>query len=111
MPELPEMQALSERLDALLAGSSLAGFAPLQFSAAKTFDPPADSLVGRTLDGIGRRGKYLIFNFGGPRLLIHLSQGGRIDVEQPPKSTRPKGAVLRLVFEARPSLLIKEYGT
>jgi formamidopyrimidine-DNA glycosylase len=111
VPELPEMQALSERLDALLAGSSLAGFAPLQFSAAKTFDPPADSLVGRTLDGLGRRGKYLIFDFGGPRLLIHLSQGGRIDVEQPPKTTRPKGAVLRLVFEERPSLLIKEYGT
>jgi formamidopyrimidine-DNA glycosylase len=105
------MQALSERLDALLAGSALAGYAPLQFSAAKTFDPPADSLVGRTLDRVGRRGKYLIFDFGGPRLLIHLSQGGRIDVEQPAKTTRPKGAVLRLLFQERPSLLIKEYGT
>lgn len=105
------MQALSERLDALLSGSSLAGYVPLQFSAAKTFDPPADSLVGSTLEHVGRRGKFLIFDFGGPRLLVHLSQGGRIDVERPPKSTRPKGAVLRLLFDGRPSLLVKEYGT
>jgi formamidopyrimidine-DNA glycosylase len=111
VPELPELQALSERLDALLSGASLAGYMPIQFSAAKTFDPPADSLVGKTLEQVGRRGKYLVFGFGGSRLLIHLSQGGRIDVEDPPKSTRPKGGVLRLLFEGRPSLLVKEYGT
>lgn len=111
MPELPEVQALAERLEALLAGAQLAATDALQFSALKTFDPQPESLVGRELARVGRRGKYLVFDFGGPRLLVHLSQGGRIDVEDPPKRTRPKGAVLRLRFDGRPSVLVKEFGT
>lgn len=110
MPELPEIRALSERLDDLLSGQKLTGLTVLQFSAAKTFDPPVDVAVGSPLAGVGWRAKYLVFDFGGPRLLVHLSQGGRIDVERPPKRSRPKGAVARLTFEGV-SLLIKEYGT
>lgn len=105
------MQALAERLDALLSGARLAVATPLQFSAAKTFEPPVESFAGRSLAAVGRRGKFLILDFAGPRLLVHLSQGGRLDVEDPPKRTRPKGAVLRLAFEDQPALLIKEYGT
>jgi formamidopyrimidine-DNA glycosylase len=41
---------------------------------------------------------------------VHLSQGGRIDVESPPKTTKPRGAVVRLRFEERPSVLVKEFG-
>jgi formamidopyrimidine-DNA glycosylase len=47
----------------------------------------------------------------GRRLLVHLSQGGRVDVEAPPKSTKPRGAVVRLRFQERPSLLVKEFGS
>ncbi len=111
MPELPEVQALAERLDALLAGSLLAGLDPLQFSALKTYDPPPESLVGEGLEAVGRRGKYLVLGFGGPRLLVHLSQGGRVVVEDPPKRTRPRGGVVRLRFDARPSVLVREFGT
>jgi formamidopyrimidine-DNA glycosylase len=111
MPELPEVQALAERLDAVLAGSTLAGLDPLQFSALKTYDPPPETLLGRILNGVGRRGKYVAFRFDGLRLLAHLSQGGRIVVEDPPKTTKPRGAVLRLRFDRRPSVLVKEFGT
>ena len=111
MPELPEMQALAERLNTYVGGADLAGATILQFSALKTFDPAIDDLVGRPVVDVGRRGKYLVFDLDGPRLLVHLSQGGRVDVEEPPKQTRPKGAVARLFFEGRPSVLIKEYGT
>jgi formamidopyrimidine-DNA glycosylase len=111
VPELPEVQALAERLHGLLAGAPLSGLDPLQFSALKTYDPPPESLLGRTLGAVGRRGKYVVFGFDGPRLLVHLSQGGRIGVEDPPKATKPRGAVLRLRFEGRPSLLVKEFGT
>jgi formamidopyrimidine-DNA glycosylase len=111
VPELPEVEALAERLDALLAGAPLSGLNPLQFSALKTYAPPPESLLGRTLGAVGRRGKYVVFGFDGPRLLVHLSQGGRIGVEDPPKATKPRGAVLRLRFEGRPSLLVKEFGT
>jgi formamidopyrimidine-DNA glycosylase len=111
VPELPEVQALAERLETLLSGAQLAEATPLQFSALKTFDPPPDALAGKTLDGVGRRGKYLLFRFDGPRLVVHLSQGGRIDVEDPPKSTRPRGGVARFRFRERPSVLVKEFGT
>lgn len=111
MPELPEVQALAERLDALLRGAVFAGSDPLQFSALKTYDPAPESLHGRELAAVGRLGKYLVWDFSGPRLLVHLSQGGRIDVENPLKRTRPKFGVVRLRFADRPSVLVKEFGT
>jgi formamidopyrimidine-DNA glycosylase len=112
MPELPEMQALAERLDAVLVGAALTRADPLGFTALKTVAPDPASLVGHSVTGVGRRGKYLVFEFtGGTRLLIHLSQAGRLDIESPPKATRPRGAVVRLVFDDGRALLIREYGT
>ncbi len=111
MPEYPEIQALAERLDALYAGTTLSRAEPLQFSALKTVEPSPDSLTGMTLLRVGRRGKWLILEFDGPRLLIHLSQGGRVTIEDRPGRPRPRGGVLRLRFEERPSLLVKEFGT
>jgi len=105
------MQALAERLDARFAGAVLEAVEPLSFSALKTVEPAPESLVGRRLESVGRRGKYLVARFGGPRLLVHLSQGGRLHVEDPPKSTRPKGAAVRFRFADAPSMLVKEFGT
>jgi formamidopyrimidine-DNA glycosylase len=108
---MPEMQALAERLDGRFAGATLEAIEPLGFSGLKTVEPPPESLVGRRLEGVERRGKYLVVRFGGPRLLIHLSQGGRLHVEDPPKAKRPKGAVVRFRFADAPSVLVKEFGT
>jgi formamidopyrimidine-DNA glycosylase len=111
MPELPEVQALAERLTGAVAGAAFAAADVLQFSSLKTVTPRASELAGRTLERVGRRGKYLVFELGGPRILVHLSQGGRVDVEDPPKSTKPRGAVVRLRFgDDRPSVLVKEFG-
>ncbi|HVX20106.1 MAG TPA: DNA-formamidopyrimidine glycosylase family protein [Acidimicrobiales bacterium] len=102
MPEIPEMQALAERLDAALAGRPLDRYEPLGFTGLKTASPPADDLVGRTVTGVGRRGKYDVLAFdNGLRVAFHLSQGGRIDLESPPKDTRPRGSVVRWVFGPR----------
>jgi formamidopyrimidine-DNA glycosylase len=111
MPELPEMQALAERLDDAVRGATLRSFDILQFSALKTVTPSPFDLVGKDLASVGRRGKYLIFDFDVARALVHLSQGGRVDIEDPPKKTRPKGAVARLSFDGAASILIKEFGT
>ena len=119
MPELPEMQALAERLDALLSGATLTGAVALQFSALKTFEPRPEILVGRRLAGVTRRGKYLVFGFPDEdRVLVHLSQGGRVFLEDAPerKSARtrgggPKGGVVRLAFAERPSVLVREFGS
>jgi formamidopyrimidine-DNA glycosylase len=121
VPELPEVRALAERLDTLLVPTTFEVATALQFSALKTFDPQPASLAGRPLARVGHRGKFLVFDFSEttasdrdephPRLLVHLSQGGRVDVEDPPKTTRPKNGVVRLQFSERPAVLVKEFGT
>ncbi len=112
MPELPEMQALSERLDAAVGGHDLTSVRALQFSALKTYSPDPDTLVGQLVEGVGRRGKYLVWRFdNGTRMLIHLSQGGRVDIEDPPKTTKPRGALVRFTFTDGPGVLLKEFGT
>ena len=110
MPELPEVQALAERLAEAATGAELSAVDLLQFSSLKTVTPRANELIGRTLTRVGRRGKYLVFELGRPRILVHLSQRGRVDVEDPPKATKPRGAVVRLRFRDRPSILVKEFG-
>jgi formamidopyrimidine-DNA glycosylase len=118
MPELPQMQALSERLDAALRGATLDGYEVLGFTALKTVVPSPDSLLGHHLLSVGRRAKYLVFDFGEPgRILVHLSQAGRVDVEWPPKKNKGgKGGAVRLRFlvgEAQEpvAVLVREWGT
>src|SRR5680860_1796961 len=105
------MQALAERLEAAVGGAARAAFEPIGFSGLKTFAPPPESLVGRTVERTGRRGKYLILDFDGPRILVHLSQAGRLDIEEPPKRSRGKGGVVRLLFDNGVALLVREHGT
>ena len=63
------------------------------------------------MDSVGRRGKFLVLTFEDFRLLIHLSQGGRIVFEPTASASRPRGGVVRLRFDRAPSLLVKEFGT
>jgi formamidopyrimidine-DNA glycosylase len=120
VPELPEMQALAERLSALLAGSTLFRVDVLGFSSLKTFAPTPDSVLHRRLLSVARRAKYLVWEFDdGVRVVLHLSQAGRVDVEQPPKQTRPRGSAVRFVFargsaefdEPGVGVLVREYGS
>jgi formamidopyrimidine-DNA glycosylase len=112
VPELPEIRALAERLDEVIAGAAFDRADVLQFSSLKTYSPRPDELHGDPVAGVSNRGKYLVVGFeSGRRLLIHLSQGGRIDVEPSPKTTKPRGSVVRLRFAERPAFLVKEFGT
>jgi formamidopyrimidine-DNA glycosylase len=120
VPELPEMQALAERLDAVLSGKVLRRADLLGFSSLKTYAPSPGDLKGAILEGVTRRAKYLVWHFDdGNRIVLHLSQAGRLDVETPPKKTKPRGAVARFVFGEGSGgldgegigILIREYGT
>ena len=91
MPELPEVQALAERLHDRLAGARFAAVEPLAFSALKTVVPSPAELLGHAVETVGRRGKFLTFQAEGPCLLVHLSQGGRIDLIPAATGGRPKG--------------------
>jgi formamidopyrimidine-DNA glycosylase len=111
MPELPEIQALAERIEERLAGARFVRAYPMSFSGLKTFAPAPDGLSGERLEGVRRRGKFLLLEFGSLRLAVHLSQGGRIDFEDGPGRLKPKGGVVRLTFDRPPALLVKEFGT
>src|SRR5437870_5142584 len=99
MPELPEVQALAERLDTLLAGARFVRAQPLAFSALKTVVPSPEELVGKRLERVERRGKFLVFTLEDLRMLIHLSQGGRIELVPGSRDSRPRGGVVRLRFD------------
>jgi formamidopyrimidine-DNA glycosylase len=113
MPELPEVAAHAERLGAAYAGAELARFEALSFTALKTFDPPPDAAVGRTLDEVGHRGKHLVLRFGEVSYVVHLMQGGRLKPDTG-KAKRPKTGVARWHFtdaRSHPSLMLAEQGT
>ncbi len=105
------MKALSERLRDTFLGAELKRVDVLQFSALKTVSPSPLALNGTSVCDVSNYGKYVWFDFDPARLMLHLSQAGRIEFEDPPKSTKPKGALFRLRFEGRPSVLVKEFGT
>ena len=111
MPELPEIRALAERVDEVAAGGTLRGADVLQFSSLKTVTPRATDLPGAVIERVSSLGKYVVMDLAdGRRVLVHLSQGGRLDIEAPPKATKPRGAVVRSRIEDRPSILVKEFG-
>src|SRR5437867_6943235 len=104
VPEMPELQAAAERLEGALGGAVVERVVPLSASALKTFDPPPRALVGTLLAAVRRRGKYLILDFGGLVLVIHLMQSGRIMV-MPKAPARPRGGLLVVGFGDRGDLL------
>lgn len=109
MPELPEVQAHAERLTEQFRGARLEKFVPFNFTALKTATPRPEEAYGSELGGVGRRGKYLLLDFGRLHFVIHLMQGGRLLVDEK-QSPKPRNGQARFVFEDRPALLLTEAG-
>ncbi|MGH8909090.1 MAG: DNA-formamidopyrimidine glycosylase family protein [Egibacteraceae bacterium] len=109
MPELPEVQAHADRLKDWLSGAVLQQAAPLAFAVLKTYDPPPDAAVGRSLETVTRRGKLLVLRFGETSYVIHLMQGGRLRPEGG-AARRLRGGLMRWRFD-RGALLLTEAGT
>ncbi|HVL32034.1 MAG TPA: DNA-formamidopyrimidine glycosylase family protein [Actinomycetota bacterium] len=107
---MPEMQALAERVDEFVGGRTLTRVTSFGFAALKTVRPSPDDVVGARCVRVSRRGKFFVLELDSVRIAIHLSQGGRVDLENPAKSTKPRGAVVRFGFDGR-AVLVKEFGT
>jgi len=110
VPELPEVQAHAERLDAAYAGTRLERFQPITFTALKTATPPPDLAYGRPLERVGRRAKYLLLEFEPVTFVVHLMQGGRLKDDEK-QSAKPRGGQARFRFEDGRALLLTEQGT
>ncbi|MDP1819062.1 MAG: DNA-formamidopyrimidine glycosylase family protein [Acidimicrobiales bacterium] len=110
MPELPEVQAHAERLDAAFSGATLERFTPIAFTSLKTFAPPPDAAHGHALVFFGRRGKLLLADFGVVTFVVHLMQGGRLKRDEK-QSAKPRNGQARWRFTDGRALLLTEAGT
>ena len=79
MPELPEVQILVNKLAPRLQGARIRN--------VEVRDPKikiAPGIVGRTIQRVWRRGKYIIFNLSGDlHLLVHLRMTGWFEFTEP----------------------------
>jgi formamidopyrimidine-DNA glycosylase len=115
VPELPEVEALVRFLDTQTRGLGVSRAQLATFSALKTFDPPIDSLVGRSFAGWQRRGKYLAADLSGVWLVVHLARGGWIHWRDSLPAGRPKlgkgPLALRVGLDTGAGFDITEQGT
>ena len=103
MPEMPEVQAHSERMAKTLVGLRLGKFQPLNFAGLKTFAPPPDGAVGSRVTSVRSKAKYLLIDFdNGHTHVVHLMQGGRLRVDTK-RARKPRNGIARWVFETSDS--------
>jgi formamidopyrimidine-DNA glycosylase len=112
MPELPEVEIAARRLTAAAAGATVESALAPGMVTMKTFDPPLDSLAGRTLTGIERRGKLFKVQLGGDlTLLIHLMSAGRLQLWDKRASLRDKASRILVRLDGDRELRLREFGT
>ena len=76
MPELPEVETVRKELSKQVTGLT---FETVTCFYQPSFSKGSDSITGRKIDDVKRRGKYLIFCLDdGSRLLIHLRMEGKL---------------------------------
>lgn len=85
MPELPEVETIRRDLEPLVRGRVVVGVEvdratlPLLAGAGSSIEALRASLVGRRIERVGRRGKYLLFGLDDGRTFVaHLRMTGRV---------------------------------
>ena len=122
MPELPEVQALTDFLDGRMRGRVVEGVAVGALNALKTFSPGPDALGGARVTGVGRHGKWIdvaVAPAAGPdpalHLLVHLSRAGWVRWYDavPTTVVRPgrSPVALRVTLDDGSGLDVTEAGT
>lgn len=115
MPELPEVAALVSFLDEQARGKTVARCELAAIAALKTYDPPLESLLGRQVAAVRRRGKYICTDLAGMWLVIHLARGGWVKWFDlvPAARGRPGRSplALRVAFDDEAGFDVTEMGT
>ncbi|WP_432166427.1 Fpg/Nei family DNA glycosylase [Streptomyces sp. bgisy031] len=115
MPELPEVEALTDFLTEHLVGHEIVRVLPVAVSVLKTYDPPPAALEGRTVTGVTRHGKFLDLDADGLHLVTHLARAGWLHWKDrlPDGLPRPgKGPLaLRVALEDGEGFDLTEAGT
>lgn len=91
MPELPEVETVRRGLAPVMEGARFTKVevrrGDLRWPLSKDF---AKRITGATVDGLGRRAKYLIADLStGDVLMMHLGMSGSFHIVQDAKNARP----------------------
>ncbi len=106
MPELPEVETVRSGLDRWITGRTIAQVQVHHPRAVRRHAPGAEhfaaGLVGRTIVGVRRRGKYLWLPLDGPgvpgdAVLAHLGMSGQL-VMQPSQAPEERHLRVRIEF-------------
>ncbi|MEL5992108.1 Fpg/Nei family DNA glycosylase [Microbacterium phosphatis] len=76
MPEMPEVEGLVGFLRGRAVGLEVTQARVSSISALKTFDPPLETLIGATVTGAERHGKFLDIATSTHHLVFHLAKAG-----------------------------------
>ncbi|QOR72086.1 Fpg/Nei family DNA glycosylase [Ruania alkalisoli] len=125
MPEMPEVAGLAAFLTERLTGRTIAAVHVPGIQALKTFDPPPQALVGRTVDRVDRHGKWLdVVTRAGPdpdsdesplSLVVHLARAGWLRWQDTAPATVPRSPkspiAVRVVLDDGSAFDLTEAGT
>ncbi len=112
MPELPEVEITSRRLDAALRGAEVESALAPGMVALKTFEPPLEALDERAITGVRRIGKMLVVEFSGDlSLLVHLMSAGRLQVFEKRASPRDRASRILVRLADGRELRLREFGS
>ena len=111
MPELPEVEITARRLTRALAGAEIESALAPGMVTMRTFDPPLEALVGRTIDRVRRLGKMLVVEAGDLGLLVHLMSAGRMQLFPKRASLTDKRSRILVRVAGGRELRLREFGT
>src|SRR5438270_8094973 len=111
MPELPDIVVYIECLHKRVAGRTLERVRAAHPFLVRTFDPPLDAAHGKTVRGLRRLGKRIVFELDDDLFLVlHLMIAGRLHWKPP--GAKPPGKVGLAAFDFPDgTLVLTEAGT
>jgi formamidopyrimidine-DNA glycosylase len=105
MPELPEVETVCRQLDPELAGRRIEALEVLDARWCRPTAPKKleAAVAGATIEGLGRRGKYLLLALdGGRTLVMHLRMTGNLVLVEGEQKLDPSEG--RRLYEAERSV-------
>jgi formamidopyrimidine-DNA glycosylase len=111
MPELPEVEIVTRRLNSALVGAAVESALAPGMNVMKTFEPPLEALVGRELTRVRRVGKMPVVEFGDLAMLIHLMSAGRLKAFDKRASPKDRASRVLVRLEGGRELRLREFGT
>jgi formamidopyrimidine-DNA glycosylase len=112
VPELPDVVVYIEALERRILGRRVTGFRVASPNVLRTFEPPYDTVVGLTVQGLERIGKRIVWALDEDLyVVIHLMIAGRLRWADAPGAGIPRKVGLAAWDFEDGTLILTEQGT